>query len=180
RRENGGFIPYDDPLWEELEENTPYNYRMWLIAKMCYAYALDTYTSGDESIFLHDEVVDQAIKKALKISDDDDVPTPLDTKQRKALLSEISELVGLSLPDEPDDLERQEQELEELIAKQQRMQGLEATPPKDEQQTQELIANDDPQDTYIPDDWQTPDDALSDMAFAMCEAQTDETNLHFT
>ncbi|WP_158652274.1 protein rep, partial [Helicobacter bizzozeronii] len=120
RRENGGFIPYEDPLWEELEENTPYNYRMWIIAKMCYAYALDTYTSGDESIFLHDEVVDQAINKALKINDDDDVPTPLDAKQRKALLSEISELAGLYLPDEPDDLERQEQELEELIAKQQR------------------------------------------------------------
>ncbi|WP_199763847.1 hypothetical protein, partial [Helicobacter bizzozeronii] len=49
-----------------------------------------------------------------------------------------------------------------------------------EEQTQELIANDDPQDTYIPDDWQTPDDACSGMAFAMCEAQTDETNLHFT
>ncbi|WP_285653194.1 protein rep, partial [Helicobacter ailurogastricus] len=126
RSKNDEFIPYDDPLWEELEENTPYNYRMWLIAKMCYAYALDTYTSGDESIFLHDEVVDQAIKKALKMSDDDDVPTPLDTKQRKALLSEISELVGLSLPDEPDDLERQEQELEELTAKQQRRQGLKA------------------------------------------------------
>ncbi len=238
RRKNGEFIPYEDPLWKELEENTPYNYRMWLIAKMCYAYALDTYTTGDESIFLHDEVVDQAIKKALKMSDDDDVPTPLDTKQRKALLSEISELVALSLPDEPDDLERQEQELEELIAKQQRRQGLEATPPKDEQppqeelppkdeqqanelialslsndecvptdydpnifgdtqdtfipddyqppnevqeeQTQELIANDDPQDTFIPDDWQTPDDAFSDVALAMCEAQTDETNLHFT
>ncbi|WP_285693255.1 protein rep [Helicobacter ailurogastricus] len=235
RRENGGFIPYKDPLWKELEENTPYNYRMWLIAKMCYAYALDTYTSGDESIFLHDEVVDQAIKKALKISDDsddDDVPTPLDTKQRKALLSEISELVALSLPDEPDDLERQEQELEELIAEQQRRQGLVAPPPKDEQppqdeqqanelialslpsdecvptdydpnifgdlqetyipddyqtpdevqeqQTQELIANDDPQETFIPDDWQTPDDACSDVAFAMCEALPDETNLHFT
>uniref|UniRef100_UPI00131504B4 protein rep n=1 Tax=Helicobacter ailurogastricus TaxID=1578720 RepID=UPI00131504B4 len=103
RRENGGFIPYDDPLWEELEENTPYNYRMWLIAKMCYAYALDTYTSGDESIFLHDEVVDQAINKALALK-----------VSEKALLSEISELVALSLPDEPDDLERQE--------------GLEATP----------------------------------------------------
>ncbi|WP_104689589.1 protein rep [Helicobacter felis] len=239
RSKNGEFIPYEDPLWEELEENTPYNYRMWLIAKMCYAYALDTYTTGDESIFLHDEVVDQAIKKALKVSDDDDVPTPLDTKQRKALLSEISELVGLSLPDEPDDLERQEQELEELTAKQQRRQGLVATPPKDEQppqeelppkdeqqaeeliafsfasdsecvptdydpnifgdpqdtfipddyqppsevqeeQTQELEAYDDPQDTFIPDDWQTPDDACSGMAFAMCEAQTDETNLHFT
>ncbi|CRF50889.1 hypothetical protein HHE06_07450 [Helicobacter heilmannii] len=38
----------------------------------------------------------------------------------------------------------------------------------------------DPQDTFIPDDWQTPDDAFSDVAFAMCEAQTDETNLHFT
>ncbi|WP_285653202.1 hypothetical protein, partial [Helicobacter ailurogastricus] len=49
-----------------------------------------------------------------------------------------------------------------------------------EEQTQELIAYDDPQDTFIPDDWQTPDDAFSDVAFAMCEAQTDETNLHFT
>ncbi|WP_158656647.1 hypothetical protein, partial [Helicobacter suis] len=162
----------------------------------------------------------------------------LDIEQRKALLGEISELVALSLPDEPDDLERQEQELEELIAKSQRRQGLIATPPKDEQppqeelppkdeqqtqeliapslssdecvptdydpnifgdpqetfipddwqtpsevqeqQTQELEATDDPQETYIPDDWQTPDDAYSDMAFAMCETQTDETNLHFT
>ncbi|WP_104741800.1 protein rep [Helicobacter ailurogastricus] len=224
RRKYGGFIPYDDPLWEELEENTPYNYRMWLIAKMCYAYALDTYTTGDESIFLHDEVVDHAIKKALKISDDDDEEDTPIRGNGKPLGEQLEEALAKKLAKQPDDLERQE--------------GLVATPPKDEQppqeelppkdeqqanelialslpndecvptdydpnifgdpqdtfipddyqppsevqeeQTQELIANDDPQDTFIPDDWQTPDDACSGMAFAMCEAQTDETNLHFT
>ncbi|CRF52620.1 protein rep [Helicobacter ailurogastricus] len=219
---NPRFNPYKSSLWQALEEKeggTPYNYKLWLIAKMCYAYALDTYTTGDESIFLHDEVVDHAIKKALKISDDDEEDTPVQGNGRP-----LGELLEEALAKQPDDLERQEgliatppkdeqppqeelpptdeQQANELIAlsfsndecvptdydpnifgdTQDTFIPDDYQPPKEvqEEQTQELIANDDPQETFIPDDWQTPDDAFSEFAFAMCEAQTDETNLHST
>ncbi|WP_120945207.1 hypothetical protein [Helicobacter labacensis] len=163
-RKNGGFVPYDDPLWQALQEDTPYNYRIWLIAKMCYAYALDTYASGDESVFLHDDVVDHAIEKTFKLSGDEE-----DTLAHSGLGKSLEAPVEKRLAKLEAKLNKPQEEQptqdQQLIALS--LLGADEEVPTD----YGLTLFGEPQETFVPDDWQAPDEDVSSiMAFEMCEA----------